>query len=155
MITRPSSATLIEVVRAELRTGVAAAVTDPAASVVLGMVDTVLASVAVRCEYEIAWMHDEIGQIEQLAAELVAARRDPDGEISSAVRALADNRSPDLRLCHVQREYDHAGEVLSRCIEAVAGDVGSPVQARVRQLLEARVAREAHIRATTPLTGRT
>src|SRR5581483_6705567 len=67
MMTLPSSSQLISVVRAEISSTLGGLSDDPAIVNCLAMIDTLLASIAVRCEHEISWMAAEIEDIHEVA----------------------------------------------------------------------------------------
>lgn len=153
MIGQPSCSRLLEVVRAELRSTVAPAVTDPGVAAVLGMIDSVLQNVGARCDHEVAWMRDEIAEIEDVAREVVEAGSDAGSRVNDALSQLRAHRSPSDHTAEVQAEYDLAGEVLSRALEATLPVEGA-LRERVRSVLEHRLRREVEIRGDFTLVGR-
>lgn len=153
MIARPLCSQLLEAVRAALRQDVAPAVSDPKVAQTLGMIDAILRGVAVRCDHEIAWMREEIAEIEQTAEALIAEGIDSGGRVTEALFDLRSNRSGSDHVDDVQAEYDRAGEVLSRCLEA-ALPAGGPIRQRSVAVLQSRLAREVQIRGDFELVGR-
>jgi len=153
VITQPSCGRYLEVVREELRATVAPAVTDPAAQAALGMIDSILAAVATRCDHEVAWMREEIADIEACATAVLDAGADPAGMVAEALAALRAHRSPSDHTGDVRAEYDLAGEVLSRSLEAGLAR-GGELAGVVRGALERRLAREMQIRGEFSLVGR-
>jgi hypothetical protein len=153
MISRPSCSRLLEVVRSELQSTVAPAVTDPGVTAVLGMIDSVLQNVGARCDHEVAWMRDEIAEIEDVAREVIDAGVDTGSRTSSALSRLRAHRSPSDHTADVQAEYDLAGELLSRALE-VALSRGGALRDRVRSVLEHRLRREVEIRGDFTVIGR-
>jgi len=153
MISRPSCSRLLEVVRSELQSTVAPAVTDPGVAAVLGMIDSVLQNVGARCDHEVAWMRDEIAEIEDVAREVIDAGVDTGSRISNALSRLRAHRSPSDHTADVQAEYDLAGEVLSSALE-VALSRGGALGDRVRFVLEHRLRREVEIRGDFTVIGR-
>jgi hypothetical protein len=153
MISQPSCSRLLEVVRAELQSTVAPTVSDPAITAVLGMIDSVLRNVGSRCDHEVAWMRDEIAEIETAADEVVANCADDGVLVSEALADLRAHRSPSDHTADVQAEYDLAGEVLSRALEATI-PVRGALRDRVRSILEHRLSREVAIRGDFTLVGR-
>lgn len=153
MISRPSCSRLLEVVRSELQSTVAPAVTDPGVAAVLGMIDSVLQNVGARCDHEVAWMRDEIAEIEDVAREVIDAGVDTGSRISNALSRLRAHRSPSDHTADVQAEYDLAGEVLSRALE-VALSRGGALGDRVRFVLDHRLRREVEIRGDFTVIGR-
>jgi hypothetical protein len=153
MITQPSCSRYLEVVRDELRGTVAPAVTDPAAQAALGMIDSILASVAARCDHEVAWMREEIADVSAVASAVLAADADDSGRVASALAGLRSGRAASDHTDDVRAEYDLAGEVLSRSLEAGLAH-GGELAALVRGALERRLAREVAIRGDFSLVGR-
>jgi hypothetical protein len=153
MISRPSCSRLLEVVRSELQSTVVPAVTDPGVTAVLGMIDSVLQNVGARCDHEVAWMRDEIAEIEDVAREVIDAGVDTGSRISNALSRLRAHRSPSDHTADVQAEYDLAGELLSRALE-VALSRGGALRDRVRSVLEHRLRREVEIRGDFTVIGR-
>ncbi|MFZ3270022.1 MAG: hypothetical protein WA622_12275 [Mycobacterium sp.] len=153
MISRPSCSRLLEVVRTELQSTVAPAVTDPGVAAVLGMIDSVLQNVGARCDHEVAWMRDEIAEIEDVARDVIDAGVDTGSRVSDALTRLRTHRSPSDHTSDVQAEYDLAGEVLSRALEAALPCAGD-LRDRVRSVLEHRLRREVEIRGDFTVIGR-
>jgi len=71
MLSRPTTAQILEDCRRELSEVVAPALSDEAAAVSLAMLDEVLRNCAVRASHEIAWMMEEIDSMTAYAAEVV------------------------------------------------------------------------------------
>ncbi|MGE4426023.1 MAG: hypothetical protein AB7G37_06205 [Solirubrobacteraceae bacterium] len=153
MIVRPSSRQLLERVREELRTTVAGAVTDSEVRAALEMIDSVLGSVSVRTEHEVAWIREEIAEIEAGARSVIEAGADADGRIDDALAALDGQRAPGDLLSDLHCEYNAAGEVLSRSIEA-ALPVGGELRREIEGILARRLEREVQIRGEYALAGR-
>lgn len=153
MISSPSCARLLEVVRAELRATVAPVVSDPSITAALGMIDSILQNVGVRCDHEVAWMREEIAEIEVVADAVVAANADTESRVSAALEQLRTHRSPSDHTPDVQAEYNLASEVLSCALEA-AIPTGGTLRDRVRSVLEHRLRREVEIRGNFTVVGR-
>lgn len=154
MIARPSCPQLIEAVRTALRDQIAPALDDKGIQSMLGMVDTLLENAARRCEHEIAWMREEIADIEKVAGRLLAAGIDKDSRIANALAELRSRRTPSDHTPDVADDYNRAGELLSLCLETELDD-NSELHCAVEDVLYARVAREAEIRGAFALVGRT
>lgn len=154
MITKPSSARIVEVVRHELRTSISDAVGECPARTVLAMLDTLLHGVAARCEHEAAWMIEEIAAIEALAQEALDTGVDANGSIAAACVALRDNRHRSYRVSDIQAEYEFASRLLSNVIEASLRH-GGTLRERAESVLRARVDREIDILGPLSLVGRT
>ncbi|MGB8408089.1 MAG: hypothetical protein WCE30_28890 [Mycobacterium sp.] len=153
MISEPSCSRLLEVVRAELQSTVVPAVSDAGVIAALGMIDSILANVGARCDHEIAWMREEIADIEAIADEVVAAGADPESRVGAALDGLRAHRSPSDHTADVRAEYDRAGEVLSRALEATLPRADT-LRPRVRSVLERRLRREIEIRGDFTVVGR-
>jgi hypothetical protein len=145
MITRPTCAELIAAVRAELRDAVLPTISDAAAIGVLACVDEVLRCVAVRSDHEVAWMSEEIEEIERLAEHFTMQSESPTSLVAEALAELRAARSGSLHVGDLAQEYSRAGEVLSRCIEWVIVEDSGPSK-YVDDVLEHRLATEALIR---------
>ncbi|MUL65801.1 hypothetical protein BOO86_15100 [Mycobacterium sp. CBMA 234] len=153
MITQPSCSRLLAVVRAELQSTVAPAISDASVLAALGMIDSILANVGARCDHEVAWMREEIAEIEMVADQLLAAGADTGSKVAAALNELRTGRSPSDYTADVRTEYDLAGEVLSRALEA-ALPRRDDLSNRVRSVLEHRLHREVEIRGDFTLVGR-
>jgi hypothetical protein len=147
MITRPTCAELIAAVRTELRDVVLPTISDAAAIGVMACVDEVLRCVAVRSNHEVAWMTEEIEEIERLAERFTVPAGSPTSLVADALTDLRAVRSGSLHVEDLAEEYSRASEVLSRCIESVIAERGGPSD-DVDDLLEHRLAKEAVIRGT-------
>lgn len=153
MITRPSCSELLEAVRLELKNSVTPAVNDQKVVGLLAMIDSILGGAVRRCDHEVAWMHEEIAEIEAAAQAAIDGGADSQGKVTGALAKLRAGRSPDLHIPSVQREYDLAGEVLSCALEAGL-KAGGETRAKVERVLKARVDREVHIRGEFALAAR-
>jgi len=98
-------------------------------------------------------MRGEIAEIEDVARELIDAGVDTGSRVSDALARLRAHRSPSDHTADVQAEYDLAGEVLSRALEAALPH-GGALRDRVRSVLEHRLRREVEIRGDFTLVGR-
>lgn len=153
MIIRPTSARLLSSVRDELTTTIAPLIIDDEALARLHMIDSILASVAIRAEHEGAWIREEIAAIEAVADAVIAAGADPADHIADALLALRSGRSDSDHLDPLRDEYDLAGEVLSVVLETVV-PLGGDLRTQAEDVLAARVAREVEIRGDFSLAGR-
>ena len=153
MITRPSCTRLLEVVREELRSKIAPSVSDPAMAATLGMIDSLLQNVSTRCDHEVAWMREEIADIEHAADTVVASGADSDQRVSEALAELRANRSNSDHTDDVGAEYILAGEALSRSLECALAH-GFELQSAVVDVLRRRLERELQIRGDFSLVGR-
>jgi hypothetical protein len=153
MITQPSPATLLRVVREELRNTVTPTVTDGRATTALAMIDEVLRITANRCEHESAWMTEEIESIAALAQRLVAMGADRDGAIATGATELAA-RSTTGDCTDLTERYRQASGVLSLCVD-VAVAAGGDARTAVDEALGLRVRNELAMSETSMvLVGR-
>lgn len=153
MISQPSVSTLIRVVREELRTVVAPAVTDGRVTTALAMIDEVLKMTATRCEHESSWMLQEIGSIQTLAERLLAMGLDADGSIAKGVEAI-ENASSTGDGTDLADRYRQASAVLSGCLDA-AVPAGGEARALAEETLGLRVQNEMALSETSMvLVGR-
>ncbi len=149
MLSRPTTDHAINGVLSVLDEQVLPTITDEPARVAVQMMQQILRGAAVRAAHEIAWMHEEITAIRD-----VAGSAGDDAGVTEAVGALDALDAVSLHLEDVQARYDAAGEVLSRCIEAAyAADDAEAVE-RARAVLQLRSAHEMEIIGQLDLVGR-
>ncbi len=154
MIVRPTTAQLLRDVRHELTEVVAPEVHGATARVTLEQIDIILEQCAVRADSEIAWMLEEIDEIDAYAGDV--AELTGDEATRAAVEAGRAGRSGSLHLDDLAGDYNLMSEALSCAIEACMGDP------RHRALLERgveilrlrRAERETVVRANWRLVGR-
>jgi hypothetical protein len=152
MITRPTSAQLIEEVRRELGENIAPQVADPQAQGSLQMVDHILRTLSVRAEHEIEWMLEEIDDISAVVGR-VAASADAPPSVREALDALETGASGSLSLGDVSERYALASEALSRAIEATVATPG-PLHDEVNALLDRRLEHETAVIGEFQLVAR-
>jgi hypothetical protein len=152
VITRPTSAQLIDEVRRELSSNVAAQVADPQIQGSLQMIDHILATLAVRAEHEIAWMTEEIADISRVVGRVVAEPGSPPS-VGSALDELRASVDDSLLLSDVTSRYALASEALSRAIEATVATPG-PLHDEVSALLDRRLEHETDVIGEFQLVGR-
>jgi hypothetical protein len=143
MMSTPTVAQLVTAIRAQLSEVVAPAVEDPAAGKVLGMVDHLLQTIAVRAEHEIEWMVAHVDDVVGLAEEIV------DGEGGSESIDLALNRyraehRRSLSTSAVTENFALANGVLSAILETTVSD-DRPLARRARDLMRRDVAHAVDI----------
>lgn len=148
MLARPSTDQVLEAIANDLRDVVAPACTDDRATVLLGQVDQLLRRLARRAAHEIAWMHEEMAAIE------AAVDGDPDPATTEALAAFRAAPSESLHLADVLDRYSLASAALSCAMEAALAAGDTERTARLRTLLEARVATEMTILGQLDLVGR-
>jgi hypothetical protein len=152
VITQPTSARLIDVVREELRENVLPKVAeDPAAAGSLHMIDQVLETLSRRATNEIAWMVEEVATLDALG-ERVAADVPAASKTAAAVDALRAMDGSRLDLASVSERYASASEILSCAVEEVPLDAAR--RGDVEAALDARLAHELEIIGDFQLVGR-
>jgi hypothetical protein len=144
MITAPTTAQLLNVVRQELAEKVAPAVTDPQVATSLNMIDHILRTLAVRAEHELGWMGEEMSAIENVASRVAASDLPGAASVAQALEEFRANVSPGLHAADVAADYNRASEVLSRTVEATRADTGE-LRAAVNVLLDQRLAHETDV----------
>ena len=144
MITAPTTAQLLDVVRRELAEKVAPAVTDPQVATSLHMVDHILRTLAVRADHELGWMGEEMSAIELVASRVAASDLPGAASVAQALDEFRANVSPGLHAADVAADYNRATEVLSRAVEATFSDTGE-LRAAVDVLLDQRLAHETDV----------
>jgi len=154
MIVRPTTAQLLRDVRHELTTVVEPEVSSATAQVALEQIDIILEQCAVRAGSEIAWMVEEIDEIEAYAADVVAATAD--AATNAALDAGRSGRSGSLALDDLVLDYNLMSEALSCAIEACMSDHAQrDLRDRGVEILRVRRAeRETVVRANWRLVGR-
>jgi len=153
VIARPSARQLLITVRTELQTSVRAVIADDDVLARLDMIDSILASVILRADDEAAWIREEIIAITGAAEAVIAEGADADGDVAEALGTLRSHPARGDRLPDLHDEYNLAGEVLSRAIEA-GSRAGGALRAAVEGVLEDRLRREVLIRGDFSLAGR-
>ena len=144
MITRPTTAQLLEVVRRELAERVAPAVTDPQATTSLQMIDHILRTLAVRADHEAGWMAEEMAAIESLAERVAGSDLPGAAAVTEALDAFRSGRSTGHSTADITEDYNAATEVLSRCVEATF-TAGGELRSAVDTLLDQRLAHETAV----------
>jgi hypothetical protein len=152
VITRPTSAQLIDEVRRELSSTIAPQVTDPQAQGSLQMIDHILGTLAVRAEHEIAWMTEEIAEISQVVGRVAAEPGSPPS-VGSALDELRSSGDGSLLLSDVTSRYALASEALSLAIEATVATPGA-LHDEVNALLDRRLEHETDVIGEFQLVGR-
>jgi hypothetical protein len=152
MITKPTTAQLIDEVRRTLTSTVAPAVDDPQVQGSLQMIDHILSTLAIRAENELAWMLDEIDDIERVAGRV--AEELPDASaVVEALDALRTSTYGSRSISDVTERYALASEVLSCVVEATMSAAG-PLRDEVSALLDRRLASETDVIGEFQLVGR-
>ena len=152
MMTQPSTARIIHVIRQELAENVLPVTTDVQAQASLQMIDHILATVAVRVQREIAWMVEEADAIGALGEQIAGAEPAATG-VAAALAALRAAPLSSLEYDDVAARYSLAGEVLSCAFEEVPTD--SPLRPSVEAQLDTRLRHEVEIMGEFELVART
>ncbi|TAM70247.1 hypothetical protein [Mycobacterium sp.] len=151
-MTLPTSSQLISVIRAEIEETISGISEDPRIVNCLSMVDSMLATIAIRCDHEIGWMISEIDDIADLADRLVVDGVD-DGRASSGLAALRDAELEDFNTATVRAQYHRASSLLADCAE-LAMVAGGDSRHRLDAVVARRVDHERQVRGTLELVGR-
>jgi hypothetical protein len=151
MMSQPSAARLLEVVRKELRDNVLPGIVDPQVTANLQMVLHVLETIGVRVQHEIAWMCEEVGAAQELGASL-AEELPSAGALTAALDRLNQAPLVSLHLDDVMARYALGSEVLSCLLEQVPPD--HPRRSEVESLLDDRLAHEVAVMGEFALVGR-
>jgi len=154
MIVRPTTAQLLRDIRHELESVIGPEVSSATAKVTLEQIDIILEQCAVRSASEIAWMVEEIDEIESYAADV--ADTTGDQATIDALAAARSARTGSLQLDDLADDYNRMSEALSCAIEACMADPAQrPLRERGVEILRLRRAeRETVVRANWRLVGR-
>lgn len=157
MIVRPTSSRLISLVRKELAESIAPALDDPRLKVNLQMIDAILGGIAIRSDHEVAWILEEIAEIQAVGEAIAKGSGAGAARVAEALAELRARRSSSLHVNDLLDDYDRAGEVLSRALEAAVpanSNTGGDLRKRVEALLDSRLEKAAAIRGDFKLVGR-
>ena len=144
MITRPTTPQLIDVVRRELSEHVAPAVSDPQVATSLQMIDHILRTLAVRAGHELGWMTEEMDAIEAVGERIASTDLPGASGVGEALSAFRSQRSAAVDSASIIEDYNHATEVLSRCVETTFEHPGE-LRDAVTALLDQRLAHEVDV----------
>jgi hypothetical protein len=133
--------------------GVLPALTDETAQVRVIMLETVLRNMAVRAAHEVAWMHDEMVEIERYGRAVSAVAPDAAG-LTVALDAYAAAPRDALHLDQVVEAYCRAGDALSAAVEVAVAASDAELVKQGEQLLQDRCHRETEVMAGWSPTGR-
>ncbi|MGI9621604.1 MAG: hypothetical protein ACR2PK_02110 [Acidimicrobiales bacterium] len=116
MLSRPTTDAILEDLAREVREHILPLIDDPAVRVNLEMMEQLLTASAVRAAHEIAWMHDEVVQMIEYAAQV----RDHTGDsaVDDALAAYLAGRSDSLHLAAQVENYSLAGEAFGHALTA-------------------------------------
>ncbi|MFN3255270.1 MAG: hypothetical protein ACE37B_06215 [Ilumatobacter sp.] len=154
MMVRPTTSQLLRDVRHELVETIAPEVTTATARVALEQIDIILEQCAVRADHEIAWMGEEIAEIDDFAGRVID--RTGDEPTAAALRAARHEASGSLALESMCDDYNRMSAALSCAIEACMGqpDRADLLAEAIGILQTRRSERELVVRANWRLVGR-
>jgi hypothetical protein len=152
MLSRPTTEQILLDCARELMTGVLPALTDETAVVRVVMIEQVLRNMAVRAAHEIAWMREEIVEIERYARTVLDAQPSP--QLEAALSASTAASRDSLHLDAVVEVYCKAGDALSAALETAVAASDADLVRQGEGLLKARCEREAEVMAGWSPTGR-
>ena len=137
MLTQPTTDKILLAIADDLNAVVAPAIEDEQAKVLLGQAEQLLRRLSRRSASEIAWMVEEIAQIEDAIGK---ERIQVEGE--------------SLLLCDVAERYSQASKALAEAIDEAFESGDSQKLGGLKQVLTSRIAREQEILGQLDLIGR-
>ncbi len=142
MIAKPTTEQILNDCSRELMEVVLPALTDETVQVTVYMMDLVLRNAAKRAGHEIAWMMEEIGELEAFAGD---GGGGPDATSSG---------TQGLHLDDVVERYRQASEAFSQALEAAMADGDDERVQRGTSLLAKRMGSENEVMAGWSPVGR-
>ncbi len=137
MLSQPTTDKILLAIADDLNAVIAPAIADEQAKVLLGQAEQLLRRLSRRSASEIAWMVEEITEIEDVLGG---------GKTRS--------REESLHLEDVAKRYSEASQALGNAIDE-AFEVGDEQRlGELKQVLSARIAREQEILGQLDLVGR-
>ena len=137
MLTQPTTDKILLAIADALNAVIAPAIEDEQAKVLLGQAEQLLRRLSRRSASEIAWMVEEIAQIED---------------------AIGQDRSPvegeSLLLSDVAERYSQAYQALAEAIDEAFESGDRQKLGELKQVLTSRIAREQEILGQLDLIGR-
>ena len=152
MLSRPTTAQIINDCRRELAEVVAPALNDEAAAVSLTMLDEVLRNCAVRAAHEVAWMRQEITDMVSYARKVAAAQ--PVAQLDHALQTFDDAETGSLHVEELAADYSLAGACLAEALDAARAENLEGLLRDGRTLLDERLERENQIKGDWGFVGR-
>ena len=137
MLTQPTTDKILLAIADDLNEVVAPAIEDEQAKVLLGQAEQLLRRLSRRSASEIAWMVEEIAQIEDAIGK---ERSQVEGE--------------SLLLSDVAERYSQASQALAEAIDEAFESGDSQKLGELKQVLTSRIAREQEILGQLDLIGR-
>jgi hypothetical protein len=154
VISRPTTEQILLDCRRELLETVLPAVSDPAVTICIQMLENVLRNAATRSAHEIAWMTEESGQLLAYARDVVADLGAGADEAAAAIRTAEAGEIGTLHLDDVVRAYSAAGDAFSAAVEAALAAGHATLVTRGVELLQARTDREQEVKGEWAMIGR-
>ena len=137
MLSQPTTNKILLAIADDLNAVIAPSIADEQAKVLLGQAEQLLRRLSRRSASEIAWMVEEITEIEDVL----------EGEKTRS-------REESLHLEDVAKRYSEASQALGNAIDE-AFEVGDEQRlGELKQVLSARIAREQEILGQLDLVGR-
>ena len=149
MIAKPTTEQILLDCCRELAEVVLPAIPDETVKVTVMMLDLVLRNAAVRAAHEIAWMTDEI---EELQAYVRDAR--PGGPPAPDTDAAAGGGAGTLHLDDVVEAYRRASEAFSATVEAAVAAGDERLVSRATEVLDRRIEHETEVMSGWSPIGR-
>ena len=137
MLTQPTTDKILLAIADDLNAVIAPAIEDEQAKVLLGQAEQLLRRLSRRSASEIAWMVEEIAQIEEAVGQ---EHSHVDGE--------------SLLLCDVAERYSQASQALAEAIDEAFETRDNQRLKELKQILSARIAREQEILGHLEMVGR-
>jgi hypothetical protein len=137
MIAKPTTEQILNDCSRELMEVVLPAVTDETVVVAIYMMDLVLRNAAVRAAHEIAWMTDEVGELDAFTGNTTPVQADD-----------------SLHLDDVVERYRRASEAFSRAMEEAVAAGDEERIGRGAALMAHRVEREQEVMCGWSPVGR-
>ncbi len=152
MITNPTTEQLLADAARELREQVLPAVEDPSVRVAVEMLEQLVRSCGIRAAHEIAWMHEQMPELEAFCADVAAALDDAD--VAAALEAHRAAGETGLHLDDVVSAYNRISDVTSLAMETALAAGHVELGDRAGALMRSRQDTEAEIRGEFSMPGR-
>ncbi|MEM9038010.1 MAG: hypothetical protein AAGA99_23900 [Actinomycetota bacterium] len=153
MIPNPTTDQLLADAARELAELILPAVDDPGVQVAVEMLEQLVRSCSVRAAHEIAWMHDQIAELEAFCADAVTAMPDAEG-LAAALTEHQEAGVASLHLADVVAAYNRISDVTSSAMEAAFAAGETELQQRAGTLMRTRMELEGEIRGEFRMPGR-
>jgi hypothetical protein len=153
MIAKPTTEQILLECCRELTEVVLPAIPDETVKVSVLMLDLVLRGAAVRAAHEIAWMTEEIDELQAYARDASAGGPHAEGT-ETELDAGAGPADRSLHLDDVVEAYRRASEAFSRAMEAAVAAGDDALTRRAAALMDHRVERETEVMSGWSPVGR-